>query len=226
MTRERTGDPDFVPAAEWERRRGAGVCVDCAGPLPSGGLRCGECLAGIARQKTAWRRWGTAVSELLRERGWTQKQLAAAARVSPDALALAVRHGCELDTRAVRRIADALQIVDVDDLFLTPVQRRACDARKRQRDRDNQRAKRAQRRAEGVCIDCTGPLPGGGSRCKDCRVKAARQMAGWRQCHRERGRCPTCGGRLDDLRWKRCSDCRAKGAATERARVARLRSDR
>ena len=223
MTDERTGDPDFVPVAEWERRRGAGGCVDCAGPLPAGGLRCGECLEGIARQEAAWRRWGTAISELLRERGWTQKQLAAAARVSPDALALAVRHGCELDTRAVRRIADALQIVDVDALFLTPAQRRACDARKRQRDRDNQRA---QRRAEGVCIDCAGPLPGGGSRCKDCRVKAARQMAGWRQCHRERGRCPTCGGRLDDLRWKRCSDCRAKGAATERARLARLRAGR
>ena len=81
--------------------------------------------------------------------------------------------------------------------------------RKRLADRDRQRAKRAKRRADAECL-----------------AKAAREMASWRQRNGERGRCPRCGGPLEDRRWKRCPDCRAKGLAVERARLARLREGR
>ena len=100
-----------------------------------------------------------------------------------------------------------------------------ADEQKRRQDRERKRALRASRRAAGVCADCGGALPaaGGGFRCPACLVKAARQVAGWRRCHRERGRCPRCGEQYFDRRWKQCGECRAKVAARERARLARLR---
>lgn len=85
------------------------------------------------------------------------------------------------------------------------------------------RALRASRRAAGVCVGCAGPLPAGGYRCAECRAKAARQMAAIRLFHRERGRCPRCGEQDFDRRWKQCAGCRDRGAARERARLARLR---
>ena len=69
-------------------------------------------------------RWGAAISDLLRERGWTQKQLAAAARIRPNTLTSIIRHGGGTDTRMLLRIADALD-VDVVELFATPEQRLA-----------------------------------------------------------------------------------------------------
>ena len=97
------------------------------------------------------------------------------------------------------------------------------DERKRRQDRDRMRALRASRRAAGVCVGCAGPLPAGGYRCEECRAAAARQVAASRLCNRERGRCPRCGEQDFDRRWKQCGECRAKGAAVERARLARLR---
>lgn len=86
------------------------------------------------------------------------------------------------------------------------------------------RTVRSSRRAAGVCTGCAGPLAAaGGARCGACLAEAARQQSAWRRIQRERGRCPRCGVRLDDRRWKQCAVCREQGAARERARLARLR---
>ena len=38
------------------KRRAAGVCPRCGGPLPAGAGRCAACLAAAARQMASWRR--------------------------------------------------------------------------------------------------------------------------------------------------------------------------
>lgn len=67
-------------------------------------------------------RWGTAIAELLHERGWTQKQLAAAAQLRPNTLTSIIRHGGETDTRTLRRVARVLD-VDLAELLMSPEQR-------------------------------------------------------------------------------------------------------
>ena len=67
-------------------------------------------------------RWGAALAALLQERGWTQKQLASAARLRPNTLTQIIRHGGETDTRTLRRLARVLD-VDVAELLMTPEQR-------------------------------------------------------------------------------------------------------
>lgn len=63
-------------------------------------------------------RWGEAIAVLLAERGWTQKQLAEAARIRPNTLTNLIKHGRDSDTATLRRIATALD-VDLSELFLT-----------------------------------------------------------------------------------------------------------
>ena len=67
-------------------------------------------------------RWGVAIAALLRERGWTQKQLASAAQLRPNTLTSIIRHGGETDTRTLRRIARVLD-VDLAELLMSPEQR-------------------------------------------------------------------------------------------------------
>jgi transcriptional regulator with XRE-family HTH domain len=63
-------------------------------------------------------RWGEAINRLLAERGWTQRQLAAAASIRPNTVTNIIKHGRESDTATLTRIATALN-VDIAELFLT-----------------------------------------------------------------------------------------------------------
>ena len=74
-------------------------------------------------------RWGAAVADLMRERGWSQKRLAAEAGLQENALVNVVRHGGHTTTRTLERLAAALD-VDVSELLMTRAQR--VDRRERQ----------------------------------------------------------------------------------------------
>jgi transcriptional regulator with XRE-family HTH domain len=63
-------------------------------------------------------RWGEAIAYYLKERGWTQRELAAKASVRPNTLTNLVKHGRDSDTATLSRIAAALK-VDLAELFLT-----------------------------------------------------------------------------------------------------------
>ena len=76
-------------------------------------------------------RWGAAVRDLMRERGMTQKELAAAADVRPNTVTDIVHHGKPATTTTLFKLAAALD-VDVAELMMTPGQR--ADWRERQQD--------------------------------------------------------------------------------------------
>jgi transcriptional regulator with XRE-family HTH domain len=63
-------------------------------------------------------RWGEAIAFHLAERGWSQRELAARAKLRPNTLTNLIKHGRDSDTATLSRIASALQI-DVSELFTT-----------------------------------------------------------------------------------------------------------
>ena len=67
----------------------------------------------------------------MREKGWSQKRLAAEAGLQENALVNVVRHGGHTTTRTLERLAAALK-VDVSELLMTRAQR--ADRRERRLD--------------------------------------------------------------------------------------------
>ena len=94
-------------------------------------------------------RWGEAIAFHLAERGWSQRELAARARLRPNTLTNLIKHGRDSDTATLSRIAAALQ-VDLAELFMTRDQIEALRA-----GRDN----KVERLTSAVLRELAGTIP-------------------------------------------------------------------